>query len=145
MSEVQLEFEIPNLKHSDYKITSPEDVYYNCIAWAAGDDSRWWWPDQSNSYYWPPGIKRETTLEVFVEAFKTLGYSICNSADYEVGFEKIALYAKPSGEPTHAARQVRPNRWTTKAGRLEDIEHKLEDVYGSVYGAVAICMKRPLL
>ena len=145
MSKEQLELEIPNLKQSDYKITSDEDIFYNCIAWAAGDNSRCWWPDKGNCGYWPPDIRRETSLEAFVEAFKTLGYSVCNSADYEVGIEKIALYTKSGGIPTHAARQVYSHRWTSKAGQLEDIEHKLEDIQGSVYGTVAIYMKRPLL
>jgi hypothetical protein len=144
MNKRRLERDFPGLKNSDYKITSKEDISYNCIAWAAGDSSRYWWPDQDNDGYWPPGVKREEPLESFVEAFETLGYSVCDSADYEVGFEKIALYATTSGEPTHAARQVCSNKWTTKVGQLEDIEHKLEDIQGLIYGNVAIYMKKPL-
>lgn len=143
MSKAQLELEIPRLAQSDYQITSPEDISYNCIAWAAGDISKCWWPDQSNIGYWPPGVRRESSLAAFVDAFSDLGYSVCMSSDYEAGFEKIAIFAKGNGIPTHAARQVSVNRWTSKAGKLEDIEHKLKDVYGSIYGSVTIYMKRP--
>jgi hypothetical protein len=30
----------------------------------------------------------------------------CEGSGLEVGFEKVALYALPDGEPTHAARQL---------------------------------------
>lgn len=142
MSKAQLELEIPRLSQSDYERKSPEDISYNCVAWAAGDSSKWWWPDQSNIGYWPPNVKRESSLTAFLDAFSTLGYSVCKSSDYEEGFEKIAIFAKENGIPSHAARQVGKNRWTSKAGRLEDIEHKLEDVCGSHYGSVALYMKR---
>jgi hypothetical protein len=141
MSKVQLEHDFPKLNRSNYQITSQEDISYNCIAWAAGDDLRWWWPV---GYYWPPGVKRESSLAAFIDAFSTLGYSVCTSSDYEQGFEKIAIYAKQNGAPSHAARQVHANRWTSKAGSLEDFEHELEDVCGSRYGSVAVFMKRPV-
>ena len=31
---------------NDYSITSPTEISYNCIAWAANEDTRWWWPAQ---------------------------------------------------------------------------------------------------
>lgn len=40
-----LEELFPGLRETEYTLTSPEDRGYNCIAWAAGDLSRWWWPD----------------------------------------------------------------------------------------------------
>ncbi len=41
------------------------------------------------------------------------------------------------------ARQVESGLWTSKLGSLEDIEHSLEALEGSVYGAVAVLLKRP--
>jgi len=34
----------PNLRSAAYDITSPDSPVYNCVAWAAGDDSAWWEP-----------------------------------------------------------------------------------------------------
>ncbi|HEY7428267.1 MAG TPA: hypothetical protein VH682_28795 [Gemmataceae bacterium] len=34
----------PRLNGTAYRITSPASDVYNCIAWAAGETNRWWWP-----------------------------------------------------------------------------------------------------
>jgi len=39
------------LDHASYQVTSNIDFAYNCIAWAAGDIERFWWP--SGQAYWP--------------------------------------------------------------------------------------------
>ncbi|KYC37161.1 hypothetical protein WA1_46890 [Scytonema hofmannii PCC 7110] len=50
--------------------------------------------------------------------YQTFGYTRCNSFELESGFQKIAIYTKPSGEldgvPTHVARQLPNGRWTSK-------------------------------
>jgi hypothetical protein len=139
----KIEKDFPNLNNSGYKITSPATIDYNCIAWAAGDTERFWWPDPLNIGYWPPEAPRSVTLDAFVNAFETLGYVVCDSTKYENGFEKIALYVDSSGEPTHAARQIDFDHWTSKLGSIEDIEHSFDGVTGSLYGSVAVIMKRP--
>lgn len=136
----------PILKYSGYKITSPATIEYNCIAWAADDNEAWWWPDLFYQYYWPPDVPREVNINAFVKAFETLGYKVCHTSTYIPGYEKIAIYAKPSGEPTHAAKQLESGKWTSKLGGLEDIEHDHhEGVCGEVYGSVVVFMKRPKL
>ena len=40
-----LESLFPGLRGSGYLITSPEDIDYNCVAWAADDEEHWWWPE----------------------------------------------------------------------------------------------------
>lgn len=45
--------------------------------------------------------------------------------------------------PKHAARQLASGRWTSKLGKLEDIDHALHDLEGMLYGAVVLFMKRP--
>lgn len=138
-----LESKFPNLRETGYQITSPDTDVYNCVAWAAGDTERWWWPDALEQDYWPVGVKRERTLAAFTEAFKTLGYRICQDAFLENGFEKIAIYVDENGKPTHTTRQLHNGHWTSKIGSTEDIEHDLEGLTGEEYGSVARIMKRP--
>jgi len=102
---------------------SPATTEYNCIAWAAGEIARWWWPDGMNEYYWPAGAPREETLAAFIAAYSSLGYAPCANADLEEGHEKVALYVGPAGGPTHAARQLASGLWTSKLGCMEDVEH----------------------
>ena len=86
---------------------------------------------------------RIETLEAFRHAFATLGYMDCDHGELEAGYEKIAIFAL-SGVPKHAARQLPSGRWTSKLGKMEDIEHTLHDVTGTVYGGVVHVMRRPL-
>ncbi len=142
----RLEQAFPRLVGSGYQVTSPQADRYNCIAWAAGDPSNWWWPDeagQPDSSYWPPNVPRAMTLDAFSQAFASLGYAICDDEQPEEGFEKVAVFAL-AGVPTHAARQLPNGRWTSKLGPMEDLEHALHDLTGMVYGSVALIMKRPL-
>ncbi|MCI0387583.1 MAG: hypothetical protein MOB07_02265 [Acidobacteria bacterium] len=44
MSSENLENLFPNLKPTDYAITSEENVDYNRIAWVVGDNRKWWEP-----------------------------------------------------------------------------------------------------
>jgi hypothetical protein len=133
----------PRLKASAYEATSPEDTNYNCIAWAAQDTQRKWWPDAMGIGFWPAGVVREETLRAFVSAYATLGFELCDSGEVEDGFEKVAIYTDAGGEPTHAARQLANGRWTSKLGDLQDIEHDLDAVEGNRYGRVGAFLKRP--
>ncbi len=81
-------------------------------------------------------------MEAFIEAFAALGFTPCDVAEYEKGFEKVAVYVDTSGKPTHAARQLSPELWTSKFGTLQDIEHEIDGVSGGLYGSVAVIMKR---
>lgn len=139
----RLEALFPKLRGSSYRVTSEPDYRYNCVAWAAGDSRQWWWPGTSPSDYWPAGVVRAESLSAFQEAFASLGYVPCDRADFEAGFERIALFADAHGFPTHAARQLPNGRWTSKLGELEDIEHSLDDLTGVEYGSVVQIMRRP--
>ena len=117
---------------------------YNCIAFAAGKDDQWWWPF-GYATYWPPNIPNEETLDAFIAAFSSLGYSPCSDGLLESGFEKVAIYTDPQGKPTHMAKQLDSSMWTSKCGAFEDIEHEtLEALEGDEYGSVALFLKRPL-
>jgi len=137
----------PRLHDGRHCVTSDSSFAYNCVAWAAGDDSLCWWPVTDPTYYWPAGLPRDVTLENFVRAFSTLGYTPCQSAELEPRFEKIALYVDSDGVPSHAARQLKSGRWTSKLGDFEDIRHDTLDALESVapgqaYGTVAQIMRR---
>jgi hypothetical protein len=139
-----LERLLPGQRGTAYRVTSPPDQDYNCIAWAAGFTDAWWWPVGTHpKRYWPAGVLRTLTLTAFRDAFATVGYAPCQDEALEAGFEKVALFADAQGTPAHAARQLLTGRWTSKVGFAEDIEHDLRDLEGQIYGAVAVFMKRP--
>src|SRR6266446_3597887 len=98
-----LENIFPGLVNTTYEITSPRTFDYNCIAWAANDVSKTWWP---GSYYWPDGMPSDDTIETFVRTFcECLGYEKCDSGEFEAGYEKLAIYAN-GGRAKHMARQL---------------------------------------
>jgi hypothetical protein len=98
--------------------------------------------------FWPSGVKREESLDCFIEAFGTLHYLPCDSDAFEEGFEKIALYVNLATDvPTHAAKQLSSGWWSSKLGVWEDIEHRtLENLAGPepAYGKVAQILRRSL-
>lgn len=138
----------PLLLRSGYEVKSPAtpDYRYNCVAFAADDEDRWWWPDPHGEAFWPDSAKREVTREAFVQAYNSIGYTICEGGAVEVGFEKIALYEKDS-LPTHAAKQLEDGRWKSKLGEWEDIEHNTAEAVQTfqgigIYGEAVVYMKR---
>jgi hypothetical protein len=80
------------------------------------------------------------TVRSWVRVFELDGYKETDSGKYQRGFEKIAIYARKDGKPSHVARQVGSGRWTSKLGRGADIEHDnldrlagdSKDEYGSI-------------
>ena len=133
----------PALKSDGYEITSDATTQYNCIAWAADDNQNWWEPDPIGIFHWPPSAPREWTLNGIVAAFENLGYEKCDNGGLEQRFEKVAIFATMSGEPTHAAWQRQDGRWSSKLGDLKDITHNtLNGVAGTKYGFPTIFLKR---
>ncbi|MCS6976085.1 MAG: hypothetical protein NZM31_03615 [Gemmatales bacterium] len=132
----------PHLQSEGFTETSPATSAYNCIAWAAGETDRWWWPDRFDVGYWPGSVPRTESLEAFFQVFESLGYTRCENGDLETGYEKVALYVQDD-KPTHAARQLPDGRWTSKLGKEFDITHTLRGLEGPVYGRVAGFLKRP--
>lgn len=139
----------PRLTDQTCAITSAKADRYNCIAWVAGDILNNWWPTQGRAVgYWPPNVPRVRSLDAFIQAYKTLGFELCNDGSREGGVEKLAIYGldNPSTGliiPTHAALQLESGEWTSKMGALEDIKHKtVHDVNGPVYGEPRCYMSR---
>lgn len=129
------------MTETNYHVTSPEDVQYNCIAHAAGENDVWWWPDEMLSAHWPDAAPRQVTIEAFIQAFSTKGFFPCEDGSLEQGFEKIALYAI-NEKPTHAARQLPEGNWTSKLGKIQDVSHTIDALNGPEYGSVVLFLKR---
>ena len=132
-----IEDAFPGLRGSVFDITSPP-ADYNCIAYAAGDESRWW--SHLTGYYWP--AERLPRIEALRAVFETLGYALCDNGELEDGYEKVALYAKGVSW-THASRQLPTGQWTSKLGRGEDIIHPTAQILeGREYGLISCFMRR---
>jgi hypothetical protein len=139
----------PDLNKSGYEVTSPEDDYQNCIAYAAGKFKGVWTPYAGNGYYWPDGLPRNTDVNTFVKLYKLeAGYDPCDPSDkgeYEEGIEKVAIYVDSNNEVTHAAKQNIDGTWTSKLGDWEDIRHNTPEGVGGdapAYGKVAKYLRR---
>ena len=136
----------PSLQGTNWRVKSPCDDDYQCIAWSAIHTDRKMWPHAD--YYWFPGARlhpgqdREAPVDLFVEGFSLIGYKPIGREKrrWIPGFQKLAIYATDVGV-THMARQRFLGRgWLSKAGDCEDIIHcRLEDIEGGVstYAAVA--------
>lgn len=129
----------PRLTDSNFRETSPASIKYNCVAWSAGDSSRWWQPGS----LWPiEASADDVSINALIRMFESLGYESCENVQFEPGFEKVALYASGMFY-THAARQLANGLWTSKLGKAEDIEHDTPDVLaGGLYGEVVQIMRR---
>jgi hypothetical protein len=121
-----------------HRVTSPEDDRYNCIAWSVHDQTEWW--SHLPGYKWP--AQRSPRIESLIAVFSSLGFEVCTSAAKEVGFEKVALFAR-DGMWQHACRQLPSGVWVSKLGPDEDIEHDApEHLCGESYGDLHCVMRR---
>ena len=151
----------PKLKLDlQFRISSPKNINYNCIAWADYHDDEYWWPEVTPynkldgvKYVWPFKIKNSEKLEFFIELFSKLGYieESDNIENEHPNYRKIALFVKVgsdlsdrlSCECTHAVRQLSNGLWASKLGRNHDIEHSNpHDLEGQGYGIIAIILKK---
>jgi hypothetical protein len=129
----------PKLATEPFEILGPPADTYNCIAWAAGDTSRWWCP----RLYWPSGVVRSMAPNALMAALATVGYTRCADESLQEGLEKIAIFLL-NGTAMHAARQLVDGRWTSKLGRSALISHGFNSLDGSpAYGSVAFRLRRP--
>ena len=116
-----LQGKFPRLTAQNHEVTSPADLNYNCVSWAAHEDGRRWDPNPHEGY-WPDDVARDVTVGTFVELFQALGFEVCADPSLEIGYEKIAIYGL-ADEFKHVARQLESGAWTSKLGDFEDIEH----------------------
>lgn len=142
----------PNLAKGKWRITSPTDYSYQCIAWAASRIDRKMWPHEDHWWFSNCSLVQsanEATVDHFVEGLSMLGYRRCQGRSFEIGYQKLAIYANKQGV-THIARQQLLGRgWLSKLGDWEDIIHSdLEVIAGETepaaeqYGQVVQILRR---
>jgi len=134
----------PRAETEGYFETSPQSRFYNCIAWAAGDNTRPWWPN-SQMAHWPKDVPSKVTVYAFLCLFRSLDYENCQNGSLEKGFEKVAIYAL-NNVVKHAAIQLSNGHWSSKIGIDNiDVEHvTLEALEGPQYGKVVRFLRRPI-
>jgi hypothetical protein len=143
-----------DLTRTLYRVVQPHTNRYNCIAYAAGDETRWWWPDPYGEYYWPPEAVREQTVDAFEGMFRLFEYSDLVHPESCFLTERVAIYYDRVGSPpdtwaempTHGARQMMNRRWRSKLGQWHMIEHStLECLNGRfpAYGEPIKILARP--
>lgn len=143
-TEADRRFVRGNFPHIDeqFVVTSVRDTDYNCIAWAADDTERHWWPGGTS--YWPNPTDAWPTVAAFKAVFKALGYEECATGGVEKDFEKVSIYIDNRGYVTHMARQLQDGNWTSKLGYEHDIQHVApECLRGQAYGEPHAFMRRP--
>src|SRR5688500_479640 len=90
-----LRLKLPRLKDA-YKRTSDATGTYNCIAHAAYDCKRNWWPVPGdfarNDRYWPREAPPRRTIRAFKKAFELQGFTQCYNGQLEAAYEKVVLY-----------------------------------------------------
>ncbi len=133
--------EFPNSASDPFIETSEVTPIYNCIAWAAGNTSKWYEPDPLGIYYWPSAIPREYTVSAYVQLYELLGYQKCSNGNLEPNFDKVAVFAKKS-IPTHAAKQLSNGLWSSKLGKNIDVSHSLFAIENGHYGNVVQFLRR---
>src|SRR5919112_2074849 len=146
----------PNLTRVGFgvdDVTSPHTADYNCIAYAAKDETVPWWPvpesllaiPGNRFYYWPVKRVYPATVENFYEAFATLGFEPCKSGKREPGYEKVAIYVDAAGEIQHMARELGDGVWHSKLGDCQDIRHHTpEGAQSDDYGEAKYFMRKPV-
>lgn len=130
------------LNQANVQATSPATKIYNCIAWAAGDYTRWWEPDPAGKHFWPITATRAFTIEAYCEAMQHVGYRHAADLTLETGIEKVAIFNNGPFS-FHAARQLANGRWTSKLGPNIDLDHEIQEIEGITYGFVKRVMQRP--
>src|SRR5262249_28811913 len=131
MRAAQIAAIFPGLKDVSWRKSSRPDRKYNCIAFAAGDESNFWDPV---GRFWPLGVRRSHDLDAAIDAFRARGYHLCADGCLEAGIEKIAIYEQ-RGYWKHAAIQLATGGWKSKLGAEDDIEHATpEALLGDLYG-----------
>lgn len=120
-----------HLREADYAVTSAPTSQYNCFAWVLGRTDDWVQAGDPER------------LDVLLELLHEAGFETCENASFESDMVKVAVFADSLG-PTHAARQLASERWTSKLGNWEDIEHEnLGCLEGDFYGSVVALLRRP--
>ncbi len=118
----------PDLRNdANFEILSPQTPLYNCIAWAMQFEDRWVSIFDYPNYWWPNGVEKTMSPDALIEAFKAVGFTLCDNRDLEESFDKVVLYKnEDKNEWTHAARIISETTEHSKFGQSFDGTHSHE-------------------
>lgn len=146
-AEEDLKRRFPRLASTRFEVTSDDTPKYNCLAWVLGDQENWISPtlfdEDLGLYPWPEGVPRENTVDAWMLALESYGFTRCEDASLEPGRDKVAVYWNETTQEIHFALQLASGLWTSKVGRWEDITHELGGLAGDRYGEVMGFVSRP--
>lgn len=107
-----------------FKITSPLDQRYNCLAWANMVSDIWYWPyPRLDGVCTWPNENISLHYSNLASIFEAKGFKPCESPNFENNVIKIAIYVDENDNFTHAARQTPTGVWQSKLGPAFDIIH----------------------
>ena len=134
----------PRLKKNKFHFTSEQTPYYNCFSWAMKVTNIWmdmyYFSNKFNIKYSELDHSANGYAEILKKYFN---YEICPDGSFEKNMEKVVLYENKYGEWTHIARQLDNGNWTSKLGKLEDIEHyNINCLSDGDYGNPVIYMRK---
>lgn len=136
----------PNLTKQNHSVTSDPVINYNCVCWAAGSDKHWvqFGPHPRVATYWPASVPGGRSVGHYIALFGKLGFTEKSDASLEVGWDKVAIYAK--GDLfMHVAKMLPDGKWSSKLGESHDISHELNALEGNSYGSVTVILRRSVL
>jgi hypothetical protein len=149
ITPIELEARFPKLGGGNYKRASQATARYNCLAFACGDDRRWWEPRPGGRFYWPPDAQRDTSLAAVTRIFTADGYSETEDRNIESGYLKAAIYVELEDLDTYSHVALSDGLvWKSKLGKGQDIEHAsldlLEGNQKDEYGIVAAILRKAI-
>lgn len=149
ITPVELQERFPKLNANNHKRVSRATARYNCLAFANGDERKWWEPLNGGRYRWPSNAKRDTLLLTVAGIFKAEGYTETDNRDVESGYAKVALYVDLEDVDSYCHVAFSDGVvWKSKLGKGQDIEHDsldlLEGQNKDEYGMVATILRKPI-
>jgi hypothetical protein len=90
----------------------------------------------------PSAVPQNDTVDAFIQAFATNGYSPCADGLVEFGHTKVVLFVVGT-TVEQAARLLTKELWWSKMGSEEDIEHEINAVSGPLYDQPVQFLRRP--
>lgn len=142
-----VEFDFPNINQNNSNVIGHKTRNYNCIAFAFGDQTRWWWPD--GSHFWPKDCLDPDESESFEKLFRKVGAKITpidrvDKIAHDPKYVTLAIYADEDGAINHLAVLNEDNTWTSKLGANYLIEHEYDALTQGSYGDIVAIAKIPV-
>jgi hypothetical protein len=150
-SRQDLDAILPTLARDGYRITSPSNDQYNCVAWVGRSQSAWWEPALAIGTWFRKVDESELDegdMDEYIALFEFWGYKRCQEGSLETGVEKIAVFGSEQ-DFDHVAYQRPDGDWSSKLGPLNDIRHpcveSLVGKGGMEYRPIVVFMSRARL